>query len=236
LLELKVNSDLTLTYAVKVGNLGEHMQNRKYPLVSNQIYHIFSKSIANYTIFNTKHDYLRMKDLLTFYNSSKISVSYSQKMYNKEDIVIQKIKIVQIIAYCIMPTHLHLLLKQITDNGISTFMNNILNSYTRFFNLLHKRKGPLWESRFKNVPVETNEQLLHLTRYIHLNPTTAFLTALPEEWLYSSYNEYISNSTDNTICEHTGLIELTPQLYKNFVNDNLFYQQQLSIIKKQIFE
>jgi len=100
---------------------------------------------------------------------------------------------VKIISYCIMPTHYHLLLEQVKDGGTEKFISKILNSYAKYFNLRHKRSGPLWSSRFKSVGVDDNEQLLHLTRYIHLNPTSAGYVSMPEDWQYSSYVEYISD-------------------------------------------
>ncbi len=78
-----------------------------------------------------------------------------------------------------MPTHIHLILKQLKEDGISAYMSKILNSYTCYFNRRTKRKGPLWESRFKRVEVTSDEQLLHLTRYIHLNPVTAHIVEEP---------------------------------------------------------
>ena len=76
-------------------------------------------------------------------------------------------------------------------------MGDILNSYSRYFNTKQKRKGPLWEGRFENVLIKTDEQLLHLTRYIHLNPVTAYLVDQAKDWQASSYNEYLENSDFN---------------------------------------
>ena len=70
-------------------------------------------------------------------------------------------------------------------------MRRLLNSYTRYFNEKIKRKGPLWEGRFKKVLVNSDEQLLHLTRYVHLNPVSAGIVEKPEDWPCSSYREYI---------------------------------------------
>ena len=90
-----------------------------------------------------------------------------------------------------MPTHFHLILRQNIDNGIFNFIGNLTSSYTRYFNLKHKRKGPLWESKFNNIKIENDEQLLHLTRYIHMNPTSAGIVNNQKESKWSSYNEYI---------------------------------------------
>ena len=146
-----------------------------------------------------------------------------------------ELKIIQIIAYCLMPTHIHLVLKQLSPNGISIFMSNVLNSYTRYFNTKHHRKGPLWESKFQNVLVNKDEQLLHLTRYIHLNPTSASLVKKPQDWQFSSYKEYLGQ-IDHPICQFNDLLEIHPKQYQNFVQDRIAYQKELSIIKKCLID
>ena len=144
-------------------------------------------------------------------------------------------KLVQIIAYCLMPTHVHLVLKQLTDSGLSIYMGNVLNSYARYFNTKHQRKGPLWESRFKNVRVTSDDQLLHLTRYVHLNPVTAHLAEDAGEWEASSYSEYLSkNAEDHRICSFEELIDVEPIEYKKFVKERIPQQRVLALIKNSI--
>ncbi|MCM8784519.1 MAG: transposase [Candidatus Omnitrophica bacterium] len=212
-------------------------------LVTGEIYHIFNRSIADYKIFNQEEDFLRFVEALRFYQNIKNSSSFSQFIKSKKRNSKSEMKvlngdnrIVEIIAYCIMPTHTHLILKQLIDNGISTFMNNLLNSYTRYFNLKHNRKGPLWEGRFKRVLIKSDEQLLHLTRYIHLNPVTAYLVNNPEDWLASSYKEYIEPKIKFPICKFEGLIDIKPEKYKEFVKDRISYQRELTKIKDLLLE
>lgn len=140
--------------------------------------------------------------------------------------------IIQIIAYCLMPTHIHLILKQLKDKGISIYLSNIQNAYARYFNTIHKRKGPLWEGQFKNVLVENDEQLLHLTRYIHLNPVTAEMVNKPESWQYSSYLEYLGSDTIRRFCSYEEILEINPKKYQTFVRDQISYQKGLAKIKK----
>ena len=135
-----------------------------------------------------------------------------------------------------MPTHIHLVLKQLVNSGVSSFMNILLNSFARYFNLSHNRHGPLWESRFKNVLIETDEQLLHLTRYVHLNPTSAGLVELPNEWNYSSYLEYLGERSSKGICNWEGILEIQPNNYQKFVNGRTSYQRSLSQIKHLLIE
>ncbi len=220
---------------------------RKIPLVTGEIYHVDSKSIANFVIFNNDSEFLRMRALFKYYQIKDplYKFNYFVKTKVKEEdfdkyfslYLSNKEKLVQIIAYCIMSTHFHLILKQLKEGGISIFIGNVLNSYSRYFNTKHKRRGPLWEGKFKNLLVKTDEQLLHLTRYIHLNPTSAGLVNKPEEWLYSSYLEYLDKVKEiNRICYYEDLIDISAFSYKNFVEDRISYQRELEKIKHLILE
>ncbi len=219
---------------------------RKYLLVDNQVYHIFSRSIAGFQIFNHDSDYQRMLQLLKYFQIKEPPTKFSFFLelksvqqfgfFNYLNLISKNQKdLVQIIAYCLMPTHIHLILKQIAPSGISNFISNVLNSYTRYFNTKYHRKGPLWESKFQNVPVESDEQLLHLTRYFHLNPTSASLVKKPQDWNFSSYKEYLGKA-DNPICQFDDLLDIQPTQYKKFVQDRIAYQRELAIIKKQLID
>jgi len=204
----------------------------KTPLVTGEIYHVYNKSIAEFVIFNNDTEFSRIKDTVKYYQIEKQPVKFSQIgtcINNTEQKSIDK-KLVEIICYCFMPTHIHLVLKQLMENGISNFMRYILNSYSHYFNIKHNRKGPLWEGNFKKVLVENDEQLLHLTRYIHLNPATAYLVNDPIDWRWSSYEEYISDKKDR-ICKFDDILDIKPDEYKKFVEDRIFYQRELAKIK-----
>lgn len=213
---------------------------RKHPLITNQIYHIFNKSIAGYKIFSKKTDYDRFIEMMKYYqnanNTLRFSVYYQSLKKSKypDNFVNNTLKSVDIIAYCIMPTHIHLVLCQLIENGITKFMKNILDSYSRYFNIVNNRKGPLWQGRFKSVLVESDEQLLHLTRYVHLNPSSDNLVKSPEDWNYSSYREYLGSAADD-ICNFPQYIEINKESYKVFVQDRQDYQKKLAEIKHLLF-
>ncbi|MEO0275570.1 MAG: transposase [candidate division WOR-3 bacterium] len=219
------------------------MPGRKIPLVENRIYHIVSRSIEKYRIFRNRKDYERMKELLKYYQVKKPPFKYSLylEIKDKEKIgqenFLENEKLVEIISYCLMPTHIHLLLKQVAENGISIYMGRILNSYAKYFNTKYKRKGPLWESRFKSIEVETKEELYHLTRYIHLNPVTAYLVENPEDWNFSSYKEFINEKGVNEkICNFEEFLEINKDEYIDFVISRKDYQRELDKIKRLLLE
>lgn len=216
---------------------------RKDKLTNGCYYHILNRSIAQYQIFKEADDCERFLQILDLYRYIDFVYKYSNFLnltLPVQQLIIEKLrkdnqKMVKIIAYCIMPTHFHLILYQNENNGISKFIAKVLNSYSRSFNLRYKRKGPLWEGHFKNVLIDTDEQMLHLTRYIHLNPVSANLIKQPDKWSYSSYREYISRK-EKGLCEFDDLIELTSKNYQTFVNDRINYQKELSKIKRLTIE
>ena len=123
-----------------------------------------------------------------------------------------------------------------SENTLQPAVNEkVLKSYSKYFNKKYKRKGPLWETRFKNVHVDTDEQLLHLTRYIHLNPVTALLVKKPEDWNFSSYKEYLRESP-RKICEFEEFIPIEKNEYKLFVEERIDYQKELAKIKHLLLE
>jgi len=210
---------------------------RKVSLVDDELYHVCNKSIAGFKIFNHGKDYDRMMELISFYIVEKVPCRFSIYKTLKNVELDPSKRIVDIVAYCIMPTHIHFILKQNKDNGIEKFIGLISQSYSQYFNIRHERKGPLWEGRFKNVLIKDDEQLLHLTRYVHLNPVTAFLVNDPGDWIYSSYNEYIkSGSCIKRLCNFYDLLKIEPSSYKKFVLDQIDYQRQLAIIKEVVLE
>lgn len=220
------------------------MQKRKDPLEIGEFYHIYSRSIAGYRIFNDESDFDRMYELFKLYRYSNFDFKYSRfcnlsiedQANIERNLVNENNILIEIVAYCIMPTHIHLLLKQEMDCGISKFMARVLNGYSRYFNTKHLRAGPLWAGRFKNVLVKSDEQLLHLSRYIHLNPTSAGLVKEPEDWQFSSYGEYLGDPS-NGLCNFKNLFEMfSAEDYKKFVSDRKTYQREISIIKNLLIE
>ena len=151
----------------------------KRTLPAHQVCHVFNRSIAQYKIFYSYEDFCRMKETMRFYMATKRPCKFSLYNWRQQRELPSRVELdlsermVNILAYCIMPTHIHFVLEPLVEEGISNYMRCVLLSYAKYFNVKYKRKGHLWESYFKSVYVECDEQLLHLTRYIHLNPTSS---------------------------------------------------------------
>lgn len=220
-------------------------QTRKDPLVNDHYYHIFSRSIAKFVVFNNKKEYHRVLQLLDVCRFVNFNYKFSQFVeleFPTQNSLLKKIRdtnetLVDVIAYCFMPTHFHLILKQTSTKGVTKFVGRMLNSYSRYFNTKHNRIGHLWSGRFKNILIYDNIQLLHLTRYIHLNPTSAGLVDKPEDWEQSSYKAYTNVKKNNLlICKFHGVIDKTPKEYKEFTEDRKSYQRELSLIKNLLID
>lgn len=101
--------------------------------------------------------------------------------------------LVSLLAYCLMPNHFHLLVKQHTKDGITKMVNRIATNYGMYFNKRYVRVGSLFQGVYKAVLIEDEEQLLHLSRYIHLNPFEIENRDFEKliDYPYSSYGDYL---------------------------------------------
>lgn len=219
---------------------------RKIVFANDYYYHIFNRGVERRITFSTKRDYARAIDLLYFYNFVDIPVRYSRYQVLPSDIqsnhsqaMIHSGNLVEIISYCLMPNHFHLLLKQKVDRGIITFLANFTNAYTKYFNTKEDRPGALFQGRFKGVFVETDEQMLHLTRYIHLNPIIASLVTYKtlNQYPWSSYPAYINKANDKLINQDTlSMIRKFIPDYPAFVEDQISYAKELDKIKHLLLD
>ena len=126
--------------------------------------------------------------------------------------------LIDIIAYCLMPNHYHLLVYLKTDELSERIMQPFGISYTKAINRQEKRVGPLFQGPFQARYVDKDAYLLHLSRYIHLNPVAAGLVRIPAEWMYSSYRDYIGQRNGSLPRPEVVLAQFdSPRDYKSFV-------------------
>lgn len=220
---------------------------RKVVLANDEFYHVFNRSIEQRPIFTSKREYNRAFLTLDFYRFAnpplKLSKALTLEIKSREEffrkLKTKDRKLVEIISYCLMPNHFHFLLKQKLDDGVARFMSNFTNSYTRYFNTKHKRVGPILQGGFKAVRIETDEQLIHLSRYIHLNPVSSFIIEeeLLDTYPWSSFPEYLSDSGEK-ICDNGIVLDQfsSKKEYRKFVHDQVNYARRLEAIKHLIIE
>jgi putative transposase len=223
------------------------MPGRKTPLVKEEIYHVYNRGIDRVPTFVKIRELKRALTTLSYYqyDSPPMRLSYflakpvEHQVHLQQEVLQNSQKIVDIIAFCLMPNHYHFLLRQISENGISEFISKFQNSYTRYFNQLNKRDGSLFLNLFKAERIETDEQLIHVSRYIHLNPLTSYVVKDFEslkEYNWSSLPEYLELGKVNISNQQLVTSFFKTHKYEDFLKDQVEYQRQLHTIKHLLFE
>lgn len=146
---------------------------KKPRFAENGFYHIYNRGVEKRTIFLEKNDYFRfVHDLYEFNDAQPAqNIFYKTSSLHSYEVEPRKREVlVEILAFCLMPNHFHLMLRQLRENGIIEFMQKLGTGYTMFFNKKYQRVGPLFQGRFKAAAVTQESHLLHLPIYMHLNP------------------------------------------------------------------
>jgi putative transposase len=147
---------------------------RKVEISVGEYYHLYNRGTDKREIFTDTHDYNRFKALLYLCNSIApvdISKHFSEGrsfagLFEQD----RDETLVDIIAYCLMPNHFHLLVREKCDGGTTKFLGKLSTGYSMYFNNKNKRTGALFEGRYKATHADSDEYLKYLLSYIHLNP------------------------------------------------------------------
>lgn len=208
---------------------------RKVPLVTGNIYHVFNRGVNKAEIFFEEDDYRQFLNAAIHYKNKNSKFSYQKRIFlgSHDPVSLQpEVGKVEVMAYCLMPNHFHLLVRQLIDDGLTSYFRHLANSYSHYINVKYKRSGPLFAGRFKSVHVESDEQLLHLSRYIHLNPVVSGVASDLNEYQWSSYENYAGDYKDLFVSPDTILSSFkSKEDYKQFVQDQESYAKELEKIK-----
>mgnify|MGYP001612174729 CR=1 FL=1 len=197
---------------------------RKQKLVLNHIYHVYNRGVEKRIIYKDSQDYSRFVKGMVIFNDTKVIDDFNDRFRKVLTGSYQRKSIVDVMAFCLMPNHYHLLLRQSADNGITEFMRKLGDGYVKYFNLKHERVGPLFQGKFKSVLIDNDSQFLYIPHYIHLNPLDLIFPDWREKkavnkkqainflnsYEWSSYRDYIGGNnfnivlTKNLINEHFG--------------------------------
>ena len=147
---------------------------RKFQFIPGEFYHLYNRGTEKRRIFMSLADYNRFMTLLYVANQEN---SVDLKLQGRTLDELKKLNkfkkekpLVEIVTYCLMPNHFHLLIHEIEEGGISKFMQKILTGYTMYFNKKNNRSGSLFQGKFKATHVADDNYLKYLVSYIHLNP------------------------------------------------------------------
>ncbi len=224
---------------------------KRRELINNEIYHIITRGVSDSLIFKDKSDYFRAIFSLYEFNTINPVVLRKRrrarkKINNGQGRTLDAKKrelLVEILAFCFMPNHIHLLLKQVKDDGISKFMQKFGTGYASYFNKKYDRMGHLFQGKFKAVLIKNDEQLKNVFVYIHANPislvepkwkeigiahpekTSKFL----ENYKWSSYPDYIGGKNFPSLTERKFISQIIGgnKSCKEFVDNWIKYKGEI---------
>jgi len=200
---------------------------RKTSLSNREIYHIYNRGVDKRKIFLNVNDHQRFSDSLVVFNSKHnldgCHFSERAQLDNEEPLV-------NVIAYCLMPNHFHLLLEQREDLGITKFLQKMTTSYTMYFNTKYSRTGALIQGVFKRTHIKTNARLLEMSRYIHANPIKILAAGKASgsikdkllNYQWSSFPDYAGARNESRIIANKQIIMdqfSSPKAYIKYVLD-----------------
>jgi len=192
---------------------------------AHNYYHVYNRGVEKRQIFMDNQDYVVYLGILKKYLSPK-----SKALAGNNRHAYQRIAEVELLAYCLMPNHVHLLFYQSSVDGITRLMRRVMTSYAMYFNRRYNRVGGLFQGRYRASLIDTDNYLIHISRYIHLNPES-YLT-----WPYSSWPYYCGKKHAmwlNT-SRIMALFDTESGQYKKFLDEYLPTKKALSGLKSQL--
>lgn len=144
---------------------------RTFLFAPGEFYHIYNRGTEKRNVFMSRADRNRFMALLYFANQNEpvdLKLQGSTLLGTVEKRI--GAPIVEIVAYCLMLNHFHMLIRELEEGGISKFMQKLTTGYTMYFNKKYERNGSLFQGRFKATHVADDIYLRYLISYIHLNP------------------------------------------------------------------
>jgi len=203
------------------------------------VYHIFTRGVEKREIFMDHSDRVRFISQMIHCLPDEpiLNFSHAQKLKRKLIITSEGEGLADILCYCLMNNHVHFLLRENVDGGISRYMQRLLNSFARYFNVKYERTGALFAGPFRSVPVVSDDQLLHVSRYIHLNPHAAHIVKDVFAYPWSSLRAYLNDEDSKLYCHADFLASLMDKKeYKKFVFDQVSYEQSLAAFPELLLD
>jgi len=195
--DVRRTSEVRRTSAPGTLNRGGSVARRKVTFVRDGYYHVYNRGANREPIFHSDENYRFLLGRI------KRHASECQ---------------VTVIAYCLMPNHYHLVLRQDGERPLSGFVQAVFNSYTKALNRMYGRTGTLFEGPFQALPVTEEVHLLHLCRYVHRNPLEACLVTDLNDWPYSNYLEWTEQRNGTLVDRKFARSHFTtPEAYVTFV-------------------
>lgn len=191
--------------------------------IPQSFYHIYARGASRQSIFREPSDHFVFIELFRRYLSDEEIKDSAGIPYVKLD------DDIELLCYCLMSNHFYLLVYQIHEHAMQRLMRGVMTAYSRYFNKKYQRSGSLFESRYKASLVSNDTYLMHISRYIHLNPRQW------QTYPYSSLKNYMAECDDDWLREGR-ILELftNHQAYTEFISDYESVKESLELIKHDL--
>lgn len=191
--------------------------------VNGYLYHIYNRGVDGRNIFEKPKDYQRFIHSLYEFNDQQFALPYSQTVEGREILDKKRPRqlLVNILCFCLMPNHFHLILQQIVAGGITKFMRKLGTGYTMFFNIKYERSGVLFQGKFKSILIDMDKYMLHLSRYIHLNPIELIQPNWKQEGIkdYNKVEYFLKGYRWSSLLDYLGIRNLPYVMKGDFIKE-----------------
>lgn len=185
-------------------------------------YHVYNRGVDKRKIFIDDQDYAIFLSLFKRHLGEKPDIGSQGREYD------WLVNDVEVVAFCLMPNHFHLLLYQVEMDAVTKLLRAVCSSYSTYFNLKYSRTGTLFQGCFKAVRVNDQGYLQYLTRYIHRNPPDYL------NWGWSSLDYWLAEKSAYWIKQQR-LNDMSPEKYLGFIKDEVAYRSTLKEISDIMF-
>lgn len=199
------------------------------------IFQVQNSGVKKIFIFEDEKDCKRFIETLKYYNVRTPSSRFAFRKRGKKERQIDDSPLVEIEALCLLPNHFHLMLGVKAKTDVANFMSKVANSYTKYFNARHKRRGSLFKGRYRSKEVPKT-LAPRLARYIHLEPLIMGVVRSIDKFPYSTYYETLKDRPLSLVGKtaYNGFQYLGQ--FKQFTSDRLASQEESEILRGYIFD
>jgi len=232
------------------------MPRRKEKITNDGVYHVILRALDNNLIFKDVNDYYRgifsiyelnnfnpvtiqarRKSRIAFKKSLKKDRARGSIQFKEID---KRDRLVDVLAFCFMPNHIHLLLKQITDDGISKFMQKVGGGYGMYFNKKYKRKGHVFQDTFKSIYIKDDRQFIVVASYIFTNPVALIESGWKEKGIrkhsVKMVVDFLEEYKWSSYLDCIGIQNFPSVIQKDFLMENMGGQNGCKNLVKKWLE
>jgi putative transposase len=174
---------------------------RKIRIAPGEHYHVFNRAVNKQVIFHDTNDYVRFLFLIIHFQSvinfpqiGRLVKNYVKSLaFDTGEVKnIIKQRTIELVGFCIMPNHFHLIIKELEEGGIAAYMHRVMTAYAKYYSIKYQKSGHVFQGTYQAVHIQNDLQMLHLSAYVHRNPREISRWFNKEDqYEWSSYQDLI---------------------------------------------